>query len=76
MSANVRESVPFFMVTTMERRPRFYVDGLGFAITQKRIPRETIEWCWLKRDAASLMLESHTDVPEGTEFDPIGLPDR
>ena len=71
MSANLRESVPFFMVTNMERSLRFYVDGLGFTITQKWTPGETIEWCWLKRDAASLMLQEYRRGrrPEG----PLGV---
>jgi lactoylglutathione lyase len=61
MPANLRESVPFFMVTNMERSLRFYVDGLGFQVTRKWIPGETIEWCWLKRDGASLMLQEYRE---------------
>lgn len=71
MSANLRESVPFLMVTNMERSLRFYVDGLGFEVTQKWIPGETIEWCWLKRDAASLMLQEYREGRQPS--DPLGV---
>jgi catechol 2,3-dioxygenase-like lactoylglutathione lyase family enzyme len=30
---NVKQAVPFFMVTNIEASLRFYVDGLGFTLT-------------------------------------------
>lgn len=61
--ANIKLAVPFFMVSNMERSLRFYVDGLGFVMTNQWTPRGKIEWCWLQRDAVSLMLqESHQDI--------------
>jgi lactoylglutathione lyase len=50
-------AVPFFMVKDMEASIRFYVDGLGFTITNQWTPRGKIEWCWLQRDAVALMLQ-------------------
>jgi len=61
--ANIKLAVPFFMVSNMEQSLRFYVDGLGFAMTNQWTPGGKIEWCWLQRDAVSFMLqESHKDI--------------
>jgi lactoylglutathione lyase len=54
---NIKLAVPFFMVQDMESSLRFYVDGLGFTMTNKWTPRGTIEWCWLQRDAVAIMLQ-------------------
>ncbi|HEY2583143.1 MAG TPA: VOC family protein [Mucilaginibacter sp.] len=54
---NIRLIVPFFMVRDMEISLKFYVDLLGFKITNQWTPRGKIEWCWLERDQASLMLQ-------------------
>ena len=54
---NIRLAVPFFMVTDMEASLRFYREGLGFSLTNQWIPAEKIEWCWLERDAVSIMLQ-------------------
>jgi len=34
-SANIKQAVPFFAVTSMERSLRFYVEGLGFKMEDK-----------------------------------------
>ena len=68
---NVRQAVPFFRVTDMEASLRFYVDGLGFTITQRWIPErdETypgggrIRWCRLELGEAAIMLQEF--VPQG-----------
>jgi len=60
-SVNVRQAVPFFMVTNMEKSLQFYIDGLGFELKMKWEPRGSIEWCWLQFDLASLMLQEYRD---------------
>jgi lactoylglutathione lyase len=52
----------------MERSLKFYLDGLGFVMKNKWIPRGTIEWCWLNLGAASIMLQEFREGrrPEGT----------
>jgi len=62
--ANVKQSVPFFGVTNMERSLKFYVEGLGFAMRHSWIPDRAedqpdgrIRWCWLERGGAALMLQ-------------------
>ena len=54
---NMKLAVPFFGVTDMEASMRFYIDGLGFTMTNQWTPGGKIEWCWLQRDAVSLMLQ-------------------
>lgn len=61
---NITATVPFLAVSDMESSLRFYVDGLGFGITQSWTPGGKIEWCALKRDAATLMLQQ----PRGNEW--------
>jgi len=58
-SLNVKQSVPFFMVTNMDRSLNFYVERIGFTIKHQWEPREKIEWCWLQLDNASIMLQEY-----------------
>jgi lactoylglutathione lyase len=57
---NVRQAVPFFMVTDIQRSVRYYVDDLGFAMTKQWTPEGKLRWCWLEIGSAAIMLqESH-----------------
>ncbi|MES2275774.1 MAG: VOC family protein [Bacteroidota bacterium] len=62
--ANITQAIPFFRVANMEASLRFYVDGLGFEITNQWVPRHKIEWCSLRRGGGTLMLqEPYGEVP-------------
>jgi catechol 2,3-dioxygenase-like lactoylglutathione lyase family enzyme len=61
---NVQQAIPFFLVTNMETSIRYYVDGLGFEMTKKWIPKDKIEWCWLQLGDAALMLQTFRKIPE------------
>jgi lactoylglutathione lyase len=56
---NVQQAVPFFWVADIEASLRFYVDGLGFAMTKKWIPHDKLEWCWLGLGGVALMLQEY-----------------
>lgn len=68
---NVKQAVPFFAVSNIEASIRYYVDGLGFEMTNHWIDAGKLRWCWLQRGGAALMLqefkqEGHDSwVPEG-----------
>jgi catechol 2,3-dioxygenase-like lactoylglutathione lyase family enzyme len=64
---NVKQAVPFFMVTDIERSVRYYVDGLGFEMTRKWIDDGKLGWCWLQLGDAALMLQEYRKElrPEG-----------
>jgi lactoylglutathione lyase len=68
---NVRQAVPFFAVSDMQASLRYYVDGLGFEMTNKWIDEGQIRWCWLELGGAALMLQEYRKaghdswVPEG-----------
>lgn len=62
---NINETVPFFMVSNMEKSLEFYVKGLGFQIQYRWIPKGKIEWCKLKREVGSLMLQEHKNMDTG-----------
>jgi catechol 2,3-dioxygenase-like lactoylglutathione lyase family enzyme len=70
-TSNLRQAVPFFMVSNIETSVLFYVGGLGFQMTQKWTPEGKLRWCWLERGTTSLMLqefsrEGHDSrAPEG-----------
>jgi catechol 2,3-dioxygenase-like lactoylglutathione lyase family enzyme len=49
--------VPFFLVTNIEESVRYYVDGLGFEMTNKWIDEGKLRWCWLERGGVALMLQ-------------------
>ena len=62
-SLNVKQSVPFFMVTNMDRSLNFYVERIGFTIKHQWESRGKIEWCWLQFDEASIMLQEFRQNP-------------
>jgi len=62
LAPNVKQAVPFFMVTDIEASLRFYVDGLGFVMTRAWRPEEAggrIEWCWLELGNVAMMLQEY-----------------
>jgi len=68
---NVRQAVPFFMVSDIEASVRYYVEGLGFEMTKKWTPEGRLRWCWLQLGDAAVMLQEfwkeghHANIPEG-----------
>ena len=44
---NVKQAVPFFVVSSLERSVRYYVDGLGFTMKHKWAVDGQLCWCWL-----------------------------
>jgi lactoylglutathione lyase len=55
--SNVQQAVPFFAVSNIEESVRWYVDGLGFAMTKEWIDEGKLRWCWLQHGGAALMLQ-------------------
>jgi lactoylglutathione lyase len=70
--SNIRLAVPFFMVRNMDASLNFYVDKLGFKITNQWTPRGKIEWCWLQREAVSLMLQEQRNKEKFDQEGPKG----
>lgn len=67
-ASNVKQAVPFFMVSNIAESLRFYVDGLGFVKTKQWEPEGKIEWCWLEIGDTALMLQEYRKDrrPDGT----------
>ena len=64
---NVRQAVPFFMVSNIEASLRFYVEGVGFKRTNQWIVDDKIRWCWLELGGAAIMLQQYNrDSPLST----------
>jgi lactoylglutathione lyase len=67
--ANVQQAVPFFGVSNMEASLHFYIDGLGFEMTNKWTPdgNGRVRWCWLQHGNAAIMLQEYqvSKKPEG-----------
>ena len=55
--ANLKQAVPFFIVTNMDLSMAFYIDGLGFELKMDWKPKGRIEWCWLEREGVAIMLQ-------------------
>jgi catechol 2,3-dioxygenase-like lactoylglutathione lyase family enzyme len=53
----VQQVVPLLAVKSMEASLRFYVDGLGFRMTNQWIHGGKLEWCWLQLGPVALMLQ-------------------
>lgn len=68
---NVKQAVPFFLVSNLEESIRYYIGGLGFEMTLYWIDEGKLRWCWLQLGGAALMLqerrkEGHDSrMPEG-----------
>jgi len=60
-AANLKQAVPFFMVTNIERSLDFYVKKLGFEIKNTWKPNGKVEWCWLEREGVALMLQEYRE---------------
>ncbi|HLW86443.1 MAG TPA: VOC family protein [Candidatus Sulfotelmatobacter sp.] len=56
---NVKQAVPFFMVSNLEASLRYYVDGLGFRVKRQWIDQGKLRWCWLELGGAALMLQDY-----------------
>jgi lactoylglutathione lyase len=71
---NVRQAVPFFNVKDIEASLRFYVEGLGFAITRHWEPDRRIRWCWLELGQVAVMLQEYwkDGRPGGWPTGPLG----
>src|SRR4030095_6883619 len=59
LTSNVKQAVPFFNVTDIDASLRFYVDGLGFQLTNEWTPEGRIRWCWLELDEVAVMLQEY-----------------
>jgi lactoylglutathione lyase len=57
VGVNVKQAVPFFGVSSMEASLRFYLDGLGFRMTNQWMDEGKLRWCWLEIGEAALMLQ-------------------
>jgi lactoylglutathione lyase len=60
---NVKQVVPFFRISDMDRSIRFYMHGLGFTMEHKWVVDEKLRWCWLELGGAALMLQTY--IKEG-----------
>src|ERR1043166_7641120 len=62
---DVKQAVPFFMVSNIEATARWYIDRLGFTMKLSWKPEGKLEWCWLEIGDASLMLQEYHTPMEG-----------
>lgn len=67
------QTVPFLWVPDIERSLRFYVDGLGFSVMREWRPEGQIQWAWLQRDGAAVMIQQRNlptseSLGEGVEI--------
>ncbi len=63
IQANIKQAVPFFIVSTMETSLRYYMEGLGFEMTNHWIDDGKLRWCWLQLGGAAIMLqERHPSI--------------
>jgi lactoylglutathione lyase len=67
-------AVPFLGVTNIEASLQFYVDGLGFVVTNNWSPRGRIRWCWIELDKVAFMLQEYwrDGRPAGAPEGPLG----
>jgi catechol 2,3-dioxygenase-like lactoylglutathione lyase family enzyme len=66
LAANVRQVVPFFRVSDMQRSVAFYRDALGFSMKHQWVVGGELRWCWLTLGGASLMLQEFAKQGQGS----------
>lgn len=67
-TSNVKQAVPFFLVSNIEQSVHYYVEGLGFEMIRKWVPEGKLSWCWLQLGDAALMLqESRKDGSDANQ---------
>jgi len=54
---NIKQVVPFFAVSDIERSLLFYLNGLGFEMTKRWVEEKKLRWCWLQLGDTALMLQ-------------------
>ena len=64
-AVNVRQVVPLLNVSDMAGSLAFYVDGLGFRMSNSWTPEGRLRWCWLTFGEASVMIQQSWDEAEG-----------
>ena len=69
---NVKQVVPFFSVSSMDRSCAYYVEGLGFTMKYQWVVNGKLRWCWLERGGAALMLQQHLPTPGHLSWVPAG----
>lgn len=60
---NVKQAIPFFMVSSIEKSVRWYIGGLGFTMKNQWIVDGRVRWCLLEHGSAALMLQE-SQAPE------------
>jgi GNAT superfamily N-acetyltransferase/catechol 2,3-dioxygenase-like lactoylglutathione lyase family enzyme len=68
-AANVRQAVPMFLISDIDRSLPFYTSGLGAKLTNKWVVEGRIRWCWLELGEAAVMLQEFwKEGPHGKTF--------
>jgi len=76
---NVKQLVPLFAVSNMEQSLSFYINGLGFTMTNKWIDDGKLRWCWLQLGGAAIMLQEFRKkgydswTPKGTVGEGVSI---
>jgi lactoylglutathione lyase len=70
---NVKQAVPFFMVSNIETSVRYYVDGLGFKMTNQWVDEGKLRWCWLELGNAALMLQEFYKDDHNVPTEKVGV---
>ena len=79
VQSNVKQAVPFFMVKNIDSSVNFYVNGLGFSLTESWVDQGKLKWCWLVIDSAALMLQEFNkkngdiNLPQGKLGDGVEI---
>ncbi|HUQ19319.1 MAG TPA: VOC family protein [Gemmatimonadaceae bacterium] len=66
---NVKQAVPLFGVGDIKASARFYVEGMGFNMSNSWTPDGKLRWCWLDLGNAAVMLQEfwkdadHSNTP-------------
>ena len=65
LEVNVKQAVPFFWVSDVEKSVRYYTESLGFVMKNKWIHEGKLRWCWLEIGEGALMLQQFWREGEG-----------
>ena len=56
-TVQIEQTVPFFWVRDIQRSRAFFEKTLGFTLKRQWVDGGRLQWCWLARDGAAVMLQ-------------------
>lgn len=69
-ATKIREIIPLLMVSDLKPSLAFYIDKLGFQLSQQAEDKGSLIWCRIEKDGVALMLQQ--SCPDEDDMSKVG----